>query len=266
MSNLAQRLIVAAIGVPVLLGVVIAGGTAYAAVVAVTALFAVRELAALARRAGARPSVIILPAGVALYVIDAFQDEGAALAITGLLVTAVLAWGAFRPREPNVLPSVAWTLGGTLYAGFLFSHWLPLRQLPSGMEWTLLALLCTFANDTAAYAVGRLVGRHKLAPAISPGKTWEGAGGALLATTAAALVLTVLLGLPVAWHTWLLGPAISVAAQAGDLLESKLKRLAGVKDASALLPGHGGLLDRIDALVLVGPLMYYWIVWVTPLP
>lgn len=266
MSNLTQRLIVAAIGIPVLLFVVVTGGTTYSAVVALTALAATREYTRIARSGGARPNVVILPAGVALYVINASQGEAAAPAITGLLFTAAIAWGAFRPRDPLAITNVLWTVTGALYAGFLFSHWLSLRQLPQGLEWALLALFATFANDTAAYAVGRLIGRHKLAPSISPGKTWEGAIGAVVATSLAVPALATALGLPAPWQMWLLGPALSVAAQAGDLAESKLKRLGNVKDSGALLPGHGGLLDRLDALVFVGPLVYYWSIWVSLLP
>ncbi len=266
MSNLAQRLIVAAIGIPVLLMVIITGSTTYSAVVALTALAAVREFTRIARSAGARPNTLILPAGVALYVINATQQEAAAPAITGLVFTAAIAWGAFRPRDPLAISNVVWTIVGTLYAGFLFSHWLVLRQIPQGMEWTLLALFGTFANDTAAYAVGRLIGRHKMAPSISPGKTWEGAAGALVATSLAVPALATALGLPLTEPMWLLGPGLSVAAQAGDLAESKLKRLGNVKDSGAMFPGHGGLLDRLDALVFVGPLVYYWSIWVSPLP
>ena len=116
----------------------------------------------------------------------------------------------------------------------------------------------TFATDTSAYAVGRAVGRRKLAPSISPGKTWEGAVGGLAGAAAAAAALVVLLDgiesllLPAV----ALGLGAGVVAQAGDLLESKVKRLAGAKDSGRLIPGHGGLLDRLDSLLPVFPLVY----------
>lgn len=122
--------------------------------------------------------------------------------------------------------------------------------------WLLLALVPTWAADVAAYAVGSLAGRHKLAPRISPAKTWEGTIGGLAAAALAAFGTGALFGLPrasVALVVLALGPL----ALAGDLLESYLKRRAGVKDSGTLLPGHGGLLDRIDSLIAVAPLVTY---------
>lgn len=153
-----------------------------------------------------------------------------------------------------------WLLGGALYIGLPLRYYLELRGLREGAAWVLLALLTTFANDTAAYASGRAAGRHPMAPLISPGKTWEGAAGGLIAAVIACAVLAALFGLPEGpWP--LLGLGIGVAAQAGDLLESALKRRAGVKDAGGLVPGHGGVLDRFDSLVLVAPLVYHYSQW-----
>ena len=136
---------------------------------------------------------------------------------------------------------------------------LVLLRLDAGLQWAALAFLVTFATDTSAYAVGRAIGRRKLAPSISPGKTWEGAIGGLTGAAIAAAALVALLDgiesrlLPAV----ALGLGIGIAAQAGDLLESKVKRMAGAKDSGRLIPGHGGLFDRLDSLVPVFPLVYY---------
>jgi len=133
-----------------------------------------------------------------------------------------------------------------------------IRQLDQGFQWLLLAFLITFATDTGAYAVGKIFGSRRMAPSISPGKTWEGAIGGVVAGIGATVSLVTLQDLPLStWSALWLGAAAAVVSQFGDLMESKLKRLAGVKDSGRLIPGHGGLLDRLDSLVLVFPLVYY---------
>ena len=131
-----------------------------------------------------------------------------------------------------------------------------------GRNWLILALFCTFATDTGAYLVGRAIGRRPMAPSISPNKTWEGAAGGFLAAIAAAVLLDYLLNLGLArdqwnWQAPLIGATVGLVAQAGDLLESRLKRLSQVKDSGGLMPGHGGLLDRLDSLLLTLPAAYY---------
>ena len=193
----------------------------------------------------------------------------------------ILAGGAFLAllwllacyHGRRVAATAAWLLGGPVYVGFLLAHIPLLAQIGDtgdlagygyelGRSWLIFALLTTFATDSGAYFVGRLTGRHKMAPTLSPGKTWEGAAGGLAAAIIAALLLSLLppqyLNLGLAWwQPALIGMAVGIAAQGGDLLESGLKRFAGVKDAGALFPGHGGMLDRLDSLLLTIPLVYY---------
>ena len=120
----------------------------------------------------------------------------------------------------------------------------------AGCWWLLLAILTVYAADTGAYAVGRVFGRHRMAPGISPGKTWEGTAGGLLFAVAAAIVLGVLFPLRLEiWHLALIGVILGAVSPIGDLLESKLKRLADAKDSGTLFPGHGGMLDRLDSLL-----------------
>lgn len=166
----------------------------------------------------------------------------------------------YRGRRPGL--TAAYLVGGPLYVGLPLAHALALRQLGEGdalgRGWLLFALLVTFATDTGAFFTGRAIGRHRMAPSISPGKTWEGAAGGFVLAVAASLVLARILdlGLPL-WQTGLIGAAVGVAAQAGDLGESKLKRLSRVKDSGSIIPGHGGVLDRLDSLTTSIPTVYY---------
>ena len=172
-------------------------------------------------------------------------------------------WLLAKRREP-----LAWlAILGAAYIGFLMAHALMLRGLDSGAiyarDWTYLAVAAVFAADTGAFATGKLLGRHAMAPSISPGKTWEGAAGGFVWALAAGLILHVLLDLGVSmWQTLAVAAAAGIAAQVGDLVESKVKRIGGVKDAGGLLPGHGGILDRLDSIVLAIPVVYYLVAFV----
>ena len=152
---------------------------------------------------------------------------------------------------------------GPLYLGLTLSHALLLRELEQGSQWLILALACTFSTDSAAFFLGRAFGKHHMAPRISPGKTWEGAAAGLLAGVGVILLLDVLFELPMSlWQAAILGTGASLAAQVGDLAESALKRYVGAKDAGRLIPGHGGILDRLDSIVLTLVLVYYGALWV----
>jgi len=149
-----------------------------------------------------------------------------------------------------------------LYVGWLGQHLLLVRRLHDGLAWTLLLLLATFATDTGAYAAGRLLGRHKLAPRVSPAKTVEGAVGGLVMAVVAVVALDYLLELPHRLPMMIvLGLAVGAAAELGDLAESLIKRRLGVKDMGHLFPGHGGVLDRLDSLLFVAPVLYYFVRW-----
>jgi phosphatidate cytidylyltransferase len=185
--------------------------------------------------------------------------------VTPLLVTSAvvlsLIWLLVHPQKEGAFVGWVWTLAGILYLGWLLSHFVALRGLDDGRNWVFLALSATFASDTAAYFVGRAWGRRKLAPAISPGKTWEGTIAGLLSAITVSLLFT--LPLPLGYgQAILLGFLISFFGQIGDLTESLFKRKMGVKDSGRLLPGHGGFLDRIDSVVFAGVVVYYYVIWV----
>jgi phosphatidate cytidylyltransferase len=177
-----------------------------------------------------------------------------------------------RPSREKAFHQWAWTMVGALYVGWMLSYWLNLRGLEDGRNWVYLAMLTTFANDTGAYFIGKARGKHKLAPAVSPAKTWEGAIGGLASAIVAAIVIAMVLklisvnlGAPFAFTYWqiiILGFLAGLFAQLGDLVESLLKRNMGVKESGNLLPGHGGVLDRFDSLIFVGAVVYYYVLWV----
>ena len=132
------------------------------------------------------------------------------------------------------------------------------RNLPAGLAWLTVAVLLTWTNDSAAYFVGRALGRHKFWPRHSPKKTWEGVfGGLIFAVLVGGILGAWWLGLPW-WNGALLGVAVSVIGPLGDLTESMVKRQFGAKDSGNLIPGHGGAWDRIDSLLFIVPTVYYW--------
>jgi phosphatidate cytidylyltransferase len=165
-----------------------------------------------------------------------------------------------RRQKEGAFNSWVWTVAGILYVGWLLGHLVALRGLDDGRNWVFFILFVTWASDTFAFFVGRKFGRHKLAPNISPGKTWEGAAGGV----GAAVIMSILFFTPtpfrlplISWQVIPLAVLVSIFGQLGDLVESLLKRNMGVKDSGSLMPGHGGVLDRIDSLVFASVVVYY---------
>ncbi len=185
-----------------------------------------------------------------------------------LLTSAVilsLIWLLLRTSEGRTFTGWAWTIAGILFVGWLLSYLVALRGLDDGRNWVFLALFTTFASDIAAFFTGRALGRHRLAPNISPGKTWEGTIGGILGAIIVSLcfILPTPLKLNISWvQAILLGFLVSIFGQLGDLVESLFKRNMEVKDSGKLLPGHGGILDRMDSIVFASVVVYYYVVWV----
>ncbi len=271
-GELGTRILAALVLVPVFLAAIAFGGPVLVAAVAFLAGVGAWELLGLAARKGIPvrrvPGIVlalILP--VILYRGDAFALLAVlAAGVVGIAV-AQLGTGATR----DALGAVSITFFAAIYVGLLFGHFVLVREMGAvanasrwmGAVLLLIPILLTWINDTAAYAVGRRWGRRRLAPSISPGKSVEGAVGALLVTVAAAVPLVLLA------NRWVplfhpadglaLGALLGVAAPCGDLVESSFKRDAGVKDASRLIPGHGGVLDRFDSLLFTVPAFYYYL-------
>ena len=264
---LIRRVVTAAVALPVLLAAVYFGGYAFAALAAAAAGGGAWELCRMAKAWGRAP---FAPAAVALAAIlaaaglwaDDSPPEGFRTAQAAVLAAMVVsALFLFRARGGGgVIGRAAATLSAALLVGGAMFHATTLRNGAEGAFPILFALAATFAADTGAYFVGRAFGSRKLAPAISPNKTWEGAVGGLLSATAAGALagaaahlasprgdlpdLTVLMATSGA-----VGAALGIVGQSGDLYVSKLKRKAGFDDSGTIFPGHGGVLDRMDSLM-----------------
>lgn len=204
---------------------------------------------------------VLWPIGLAYVAGEGLAATGAPEIVAVLAVPLVygLVRELFRPG-PQVLTAGAVMAVTVLYWGGLLAHLILLRSLPQGLAYGLLLVAGTWGADMAAYFVGRRWGSRRMAPRLSPGKTWEGTVAGLIAGLGSAWLVGQAAGLP-GLASLLAGAAVVVAAPLGDLIESGLKREAGVKDSGALLPGHGGLLDRFDSLILAGAVLYYWVVW-----
>jgi phosphatidate cytidylyltransferase len=189
---------------------------------------------------------------------------GLGVATVAVIFVALTVHLLLYAKQKAVLQSLGLMVFAQLYIPFLLSHVLLLFRMPSGRRWIFFLFFVIFAGDTGAYYAGHRWGRHKLWPAVSPGKTVEGAVGGLLSSLAIALLVgKLLLSLGEFGITFLLsvGFIIALAGQMGDLMESMIKRVSQVKDASSILPGHGGLLDRLDSLIFAFPLTYYGLVF-----
>jgi phosphatidate cytidylyltransferase len=280
-GDFARRLIVAAIGIPLALVVLLRGGWLLTAFVGGLAVLATREMNALAENRGVTPFAWMgIPGTLALVFLAGWTRSftlWAPWAVASLLLLFFLAAAAsvrFRGPEDRPLLCVSMTLMGTLYWGGCFAFAIFLRHFPETTGWpdsalpyrgpVLLAfpLAVTWTADTAAYLFGSLFGRRKMIPAVSPGKTVLGGVAGLLA----AMIMGAFMGwvfLKLHADFWVamvlggfLGLIMGFTTQIGDLIESLFKREAGVKDSGSFLPGHGGVLDRFDALIFTLPITY----------
>lgn len=277
-SELTKRVAVAAVGIPLAVVVLYVGGWVLAAVLAAIAAGATLELYRLARHRGVRPFTLFGAAIAALLVLLAVlvaQPELWAWRVVAATTLVTAAGAIFRRGVAgSPLAVTAVTVLGALFTGGTLLYGMLLRDVPvpvSSAEWSswvgpaMLAfpLALTWLSDTFAYFGGRRFGRHKLIPAVSPGKTVEGAVAGVLGTVLTGAVYAYFvfgwwLGVPVSAAVGaVIGLIVSPVAQIGDLAESLLKREAGVKDSGALLPGHGGVLDRFDSLFFSIPVTYW---------
>ena len=257
MSNFVSRVVVTVVAVPIVLYLVYLGEWWLFGLAAVGTLAALHEFYAMAR--SLRPLVLAGYVGALATLVGA-QLGGAEWMVGGFMLTLLLAfllYGIADTRQSGTI-TMGSTVLGVAWIGLGLAHLLLLREIPEhGRLAIFTVILAVFADDTAAYLVGRLLGRHKLAPSLSPGKTWEG----FVAGTAAAIAVAFFalydqdfLTIP---ESLALGAVLALAGAAGDLFESALKRDLQVKDSGRLLGGHGGMLDRIDALLFAGVAAFY---------
>ncbi|HXF97884.1 MAG TPA: phosphatidate cytidylyltransferase [Gaiellaceae bacterium] len=259
MSAFASRLLVAAVLLPLVVGLLYLGGWWVFALGLAAGLLALHELYTVAR--ALRPLVLAGYLGFALGLLGA-ELGGAVWLAGGLLSTLLFSFLVFglSHERPSATASFGVTLLGAVWVGAGIGCLLLVRELPEHGFWAAIAVLFTvFAADTAAFFVGRAAGRHRLAPSLSPAKTWEGLVAGVAAALAASFLLLYqdraeFLAVP---EILALGAAVAAASVLGDLFESAIKRDLGIKDSGRLLAGHGGMLDRLDALLWAGPAAYY---------
>jgi len=226
--------------------------------IALAVVIAVLELDAALRTTAARPpTAVVLVAGLAMLAGAFVYGARGQLAAVIVMVLAVLAWTLADRSDPAPLQSAGSGLLIGMWVPFLASFLALLLRRPDGQWYVILTVLLTAASDIFAYAVGYRFGRHKLAPAVSPGKTWEGVvGGMLGAMLVAAIAGPLLIGRLAVGHAVALGALVAIVAVIGDLAESAVKRSLGVKDLGRLLPGHGGMMDRVDAMLFTLPVAH----------
>ena len=267
-GSLTRRVASAAIVLPVLIVAIWAGGPWFSSLVAVAAGIAGWEISAMVGIRNKALVATVIAGSIALIAAGHFiagQTAVANILAPIALVGALAGLIALqRLRTPgNGFMRAALIIAAIAYAGGLLFHAPLLRNLGTGMEWVLFLVAVTFATDTGAYFVGRVFGRTQLASSISPSKTWEGAaGGTLAALTAGFIAHSFMATQAPAWQVVVLAGIAGIAGQMGDLAESKLKRVFGAKDSGWIMPGHGGVLDRLDSIVFSLPVVYYSVKWV----
>ena len=265
---LSQRVLVAALLLPVAITAILAGGLWFAALVALILALAVWEFAGLFKEGGAQPSTGIMLVGVLVLVFVRYQFSFAYdswLLPLFLLLAMAFHLLAYENGRDEAGSDFTVTLAGLFYIGLLGSFMLLMRQLPDGEWWLLLTLPAVWIADSAAFFIGTRFGRNKMAPRLSPKKSWEGyLSGILFATIGTPLLLQLYrgLGLPADAafsinNAAILGFVMGILPTLGDLSISMLKRQMGVKDTGKLLPGHGGMLDRIDSWLWAMPIGYF---------
>lgn len=279
-GELRKRLVVAGVGIPVGIVLIYLGGWALGGAIAIVAAIAAHEFYGLARARGARPYAVFgVPGAAAVVLLATLEPTVRGLAPAFLVLLLVLTLGALaasiwlRWPEGEPILSASITVLGVLYTGGTLAFAVLIRHFPDqvagppapawvGSSLLILPLVIAWFGDSCAYFAGNAWGRKRLIPAVSPGKTWVGGVAGLAGAVGSALLLGVLLldGLPVSpvpwWAAGVIGLLVGLAAQVGDLTESVLKREAGLKDSGHWLPGHGGALDRFDAIFFALPLTY----------
>jgi len=266
MSNMAIRIIVGAVGIPIVILLIMFGGEVFRALTALIAAIGLLEFYAITGQKGARPNIAIgIAATAAIYAPIFFGlNTNTLLAAAVCMVLATVAIQLWR--KGSAVWDITSTLSGVLYFPLLFAF-LPAihaMKLPIDGRFAVLSLFASvWLSDSAAYFGGKLFGRHKLFERVSPKKTWEGAAAGFFgAIIGFAAVGNILMPEVAVIHWLILGGLTGIFGPIGDLAESLLKRDADIKDSSNILPGHGGILDRFDSMTFAAPIMYFYIVFI----
>ncbi len=261
---LRTRLLSAIVMIPLVIGLLLLGGWWFWVFVGLVLSAAAWEYGQMARKGGYSLWLPVTLALVWLPLVDLVLPA-VELLVPGLVLAlmASLVWTMVRFTRGEAMPTTAWaiTILGGLYLGILGMHFIRLRALDGGLQWSAVALGSTWLADSGAYSIGRQWGKHKLSPKLSPGKTWEGSVGGLIVGLLATGLLAALFDLQI-WHGVVLGVLIAVLSPLGDLGVSMIKRQVGVKDSGTLVPGHGGAFDRIDSLLVSVTIAFFFVTWV----
>jgi len=264
-----QRLLTGLVGIPILFTAIWLGSFWFFSLLTVCASVAVVEFQRMTLK-GARQTprllgiiwtISFLIAGLCSVGLTQFLLMSLVTVIVGMFLTGL--WTIIFCDQIAIYRTWLTTSLGSIYIGFCLSHALALRNLGSGdswgRDWILFAVIMIFSSDTGAYLVGRFIGKHSFAPKLSPNKTWEGTiGGFILVIIAAVSLKELFFSGIIYWQVLLISATVGITAPTGDLFESKLKRIYGLKDTGAILPGHGGMLDRLDSTLLTIPFVYYF--------
>jgi phosphatidate cytidylyltransferase len=254
-KNLVVRLLTAAVLLPLVLWLIWQGGLYISILLGVAAAGCAYELNHLPKGTPMTGGVIVSMGAAFIFpLLPEVPFAPAEVIIAALIIIAFADALLFEEKIDDAPRRVSLAVLGALYPGLMIAALVPLRQLTPGFWWVFLALTVTWANDTGAYFAGRAFGKHKLYPRISPSKTWEGAIGGTLASIVGACVVQHFFLPALSLHgAIVIGAGAAILGPLGDLSESMLKRAYGAKDSGKLLPGHGGLLDRLDALLFNAP-------------
>lgn len=263
-SSLTQRLLVIIILLPAGIGLVMLGGLPFNLFLTMILTVSAWEYVQLARKAGYQPNqwLVVGGTGVLTLARSFIQFDHAELILSAIiLVTMAVHLFEYEKGRDKAGTDFAVSLGGIFYIGWLGSYMISIRSLPDGLWWFMVALPAAWFADSGAYLIGSHFGKHKFFPRISPRKTWEGYLGGIAFGTICTILLTLIWSLrmpSLSWvHGLVLGLVMSIITPLGDLGESIFKRQVGVKDSSNIIPGHGGVFDRVDSWLWAGVLGYY---------
>jgi len=266
-GSAAKRIIVSIIFLPCILIIARRGGVYFLIMVGIVVLAGMWEFYRMVRQKGLRPFKFIgLAAGVLIPVLYYFHSQGSVNVLLSITFIGITAAELCRKGIHNPVYNISVNMMGVIYVGWLGSHLVLLRELPvikgmdysSGFLFVLLVFILTWTYDTGAYAVGKIIGKHRLVPGISPGKTIEGTvGGVALSLIAILIARKYFLSFLNLQQAVFLAVLSSMVGQLGDLAESLIKRDVRAKDSSSTIPGHGGILDRFDSMLFNAPVIYY---------
>ena len=261
-SNLLLRILTAAVGLPVLFAVVWLGDPLVSIAVAIVAIAAALEFYFLIGKRWISPATLAGLFLSAIFLVGVIFFDAVVLPVLAAASVALcLGILYLKQRQPlSFVGPVMWGGLGAFLIAWPLAHFVLLRDLSQGRDWVFYTLVTVFAADAGAYFIGKAVGQRKLAPRISPNKTMEGAGGGVAAAVILGTLAHYVMELPGALAPIAaLSAIVALVSMAGDLAESYLKRRVGAKESGRLLPGHGGVLDRLDSVVFTIPLVYYYV-------